>query len=251
MSLFEVWASATNTFGSATKLIETPDPKFAEAGLPAEVPRHYWVRVARTFQSGDIKYSAPAGASATPLAATILPESVTTSLIAPHAVTNRSFYQEDSEEYVRAGTDDQGDLLDPSEGEWVLGDIPWVGDGSNHVVTCIAREKEMPVNFREGGSAVTAMMSASVLDVTDENEVLIDYAEMSVGAMRLDQFPVAPSQWVSSSHHRDFYHNFIIPTVMGRSYVIRFKMWCFVDNSDNYILWASNLRQVFWQVFKR
>lgn len=251
-SLFEVWGSASNTFGTATKLFETPDPKFAEAGLQAEVARYYWVRVARTFQSGDIKYSAAAPASATPIRATLGTGQVNTVHVAPQAITNRSTYQETSDEYVRAGTDDQGDLLDPAEGEWTLADIPWLGDGSVQVVTCIAREKEMPVVFHEGGSAVTAMMSASVIDVTDpDNEVLVDYAEMSVGAMRLDQFPVAPTQWVSSSHHRDFYHNFIVPTVSGRPYVIRFKMWCFCDNSDNYILWASNLRQVFWQVFKR
>lgn len=250
-SLYEVWGGNTNSFDSAVKLFETTDPKFAEAGLQAEVERFYWVRAARTFLSSDVKYSTPAPASATPIRATLGTGQVNTVHVAPEAITVRSTYQESHDEYVRAGTDEQGDPIDPAEGEWTLGDIPFLGDGNVQVISCFGRHKEMPANFRVGGSVVTAMMSASILDTTDEPEVVADYAEMSVGAMRLDQFPVAPAQWISSTHHRDFSHNFIVPTVEGRTYAVRFKIWCFCDNPDNYVLYATDLRQVLWQVYKR
>lgn len=249
-SAYEIWSHTANSFGAATKLQDSRDNKFSHGGLAADVVRYYWVRVATTLASGDVKYSATITASATPLRATLGTGQVVTANVAANAITTRATYTETGSEYVSNGTDSGGGQTGPGDDIWTLPDIPFVGDGNTQVVTCICRQSETPVYFRVGNSTVWAKVRASIIDVTGGGTVL-DAQELTVAGVRVEQQGMSGGPWLTFPHHRDFQHNFIMATTAGRSYAVRFRFECGCDDFSNYILWASDFRQVLWQVYKR
>lgn len=249
-SVYEVWGHTANTFGSATKLQDTADNKFSHGGLAATVIRYYWVRVATTLASGDVKYSTTITASATPLRATLGTGQVLTTNVASNAITTRNTYTETGSEYVRIGTDSNGGTTSAGDEVWTLPDIPFVGDGNTQVITTICRQSETPVYFRVGNSTVWAKVRASIIDVTGGGTVL-DAQELTVAGVRVEQQGMSGGPWLTFPHHRDFTHNFILSTTSGRNYAVRFRLECGCDDFNNYILWASDYRQVLWQIYKR
>jgi hypothetical protein len=249
-SIIEIWSSVVNLFVSATKLGETRDNKYIDNSIQANFfTYYYWVVHKKTFVGGTTKSSSAVAGSAIPFAAFIQTNAVSTAKIAANAVTNRTTYEETGNEYVRYGTDSLGGATNPGDETWTLPDINFTGDGNTQVITCICRQSETPVYFRVGNSTVWAKVEASIVNKT--SSTVIDAEELTVAGIRVEQQGMAGSPWLTFPHHRDFFHNFVVPTVSGNSYCVRFKLTCGADDSSNYILWASTLRQVFWQIYKR
>jgi hypothetical protein len=119
------------------------------------------------------------------------------------------------------------------------------------VVTAIARQSETPMIVRVGNSTIYAHVTAEIWDTTGTPEVLVDSATMPVSGYRVDHQPLASTAWFPSGINRDFFHNFIVDTVAAHTYAVRFTLTCGADDQNNYILWASDLRQVFWNIYKR
>lgn len=221
-----------------------------DMGLQAGVTYHYWFRYARTLSTGKVLRSPTLRYQTNvPLAPVPAENSVVTAQLAAKAVTDRSTYEETGSEYVSYGMDSGGGVTNPGDEVWTLPDINFLGDGNTMVITAICRQSETPVYFRVGNSSVWASVEAAIVNKT--TGITIDAEELTVAGIRVEQQGVGPNAWLTFAHHRDFNHNFVIPTVAGNTYCVRFKLTCGADDPSNYILWATTLRQVLWQVFKR
>jgi hypothetical protein len=249
----EIWRGSTNSFGAATHIATTGEQTFTDTPLPAGVVVWHFARPVRTVSTGDQFHGAVSSGSSTPARAELGTAQVQTINIAIDAVTSQAVYEETSYEWVRYGTDENNVLVDGMDAVWVLPDITFNGTGDSMVITAICRQVETPIIFRMGNSMVYCGVEAAIKDVTDPpNPVILQQAPITVAGYRNDLMTISgvPS-YISTGTTRDYYNNFLLDTEVGHTYAISFILFCGASDESNYILWNSDLRQVFWNVYKR
>jgi hypothetical protein len=248
----EIWRGDDN--GPGILLTTTTTDSLVDGPLPAGVEVVYWVRMIRTLSTGDIVYSSlwsggPMYGRCTPVAAEIPYGAVETDHLVANAVTTRATYTETSEEWVQKGTYSDGSVSPSGDWSWTLSDILFTGDDSTMVIDCWCRGVVSPKYFRMPDSSVWATVTAELVDITGGGTV-VDSETLIVTGGRVEQQGIAGA-YLTFDLDIHYQHKFILQTIAGRQYAIRFKLDAHVDDNSNFVLWATDLRQIVWQSFKR
>jgi hypothetical protein len=231
-----------------TVLTTTDGNTFADSNLSPNVLYNYWIRPVRTLSTGEVHYGPYTTVQVTTLHGTIATAAVNTVHVATDAITARTIYTETGDEWVQYGKDPNGNVSTLADKVWTLPDITFTGDGNTQVISCYCRGHEAPKWFRVPSSSVWAEVTASIVDLS--NNTVVDSETLIVSGCRVEQQGIG-SAYLSFPLEIHFQHTFVMTTIASRNYAVRFKLEAHVDDGDNFILWATDLRQVFWQVFKR
>jgi hypothetical protein len=254
----EIWRNSINDFDTAVLVTTTSEAGYADAGLTVDVLVYHWARHVRTLSTGVKVYGERALASSTPRGPEVGPSSIDTVHIVPNAVTGRATFQSTDWIYCRVGTDENGGTVPPGNDETYEDDIFFMGTGNPMVIECYARIGEVWVIPRFPSQMVArCKVHIGIAEDPDPQQwwsvanTIEDYeCPLYVNDYKL-RTPET-SDLAMFQFSRDYNNTFIIDTVAGTTYRIKFVFTVTTNgNNDNYVILATDLRQVLWSEFKR